>query len=490
MELLLSVICYHGDESFLEVWFEQVLTEELKRCPYFSVLSILLNSGTSHPFVESVNFSDLQELSHEGGHSSPRAQMTDLILTYLPSLHGRCTERQLRTAVDFVLRHGSETNNVSFTVAKLINCAGAVADDTLVCQLAADSVIRLVLEQLSASTSGCSVNIVEDQKLFKKEKQRVSEELSNSIDFFLDRSLKKTSALKAAATMLFASIFKSDDKLFAVCIRKMNALARRDDHTALSPAASTIIEAFFDDCLNSLEGLSNVAAIWRDVAAALQVFIVPIKGKSTNDLPHRLCRVLDFVEAPASYSWAWRDVVRLLVLFMSTNWELLDCEEKQQRKIVEKIRTFLSSVLSAVAWKDEEVVRRVSQRWSILFSCWEYIPRSVRPSLMKRLLSEEDLEFLRKLSRRIIVGKVKVDKAVLESALSFYLKYIPSLTDGARQLEEILNWEALVCLQRAGVPLDVALAQLSVGKSHSLQSSISASWMEITRNFCRLLRVL
>ncbi|KAL6742878.1 hypothetical protein Aduo_015977 [Ancylostoma duodenale] len=332
MELLLSISCYHGDESFLDVWFEQVLTEELKRCPYCAVLSILLNSQNSHSFVDSVDFSDIQELSNEGGHSSPRAQMTDLILTYLPSLHGRCTERQLRTAVDFVLRHGFETNNVSFTIGKLINSAGAVADDTLVCQLVADSLIRLVLEQLSAS----------------------------------------------AAAMLFANVFKNDDKLFAVCIRKMNALARTE-HTALPSPASSLIEAFFDDCLNSLEGLSNVAEIWRDVAAALLTFVVPIKEKFTDDLPHRLCPVLDFVDAPASYSWAWRDVVRL--------------------------------------------------------------------------------------SKRIIVGKVEMDKAVLECALNFYLKYIPSLTEGARQLEEMLNWEALLSLQRAGVSLDVALAQLPAEKA-------------------------
>ncbi|EYB92783.1 hypothetical protein Y032_0190g1262 [Ancylostoma ceylanicum] len=505
VELLLSVSCYHGDESFLEVWFEQVLTEELKRCPYFAVLSHLLISQNRHPFVDSINFADLQELPREGEHLSLRTQVADLILTYLPSLHSRCTERQLQAALDFVLRHGFETKNVSCAVGKLIDCAGAMADDTLICQLAADSIIRLILEQLSASTSGCSLSIVQHQQAPEKAKQRISEDLSSSIYSFLDRSLKKKSAFKTnvrqaveplvdafcilplrstagssvrhylAATVLFANIFKSDGKLFPVCIRKMIAFARSDENTILSPAASSLIEAFLDICLDALEGLSIAAEIWRDVATAWSIFAVSIKGKDVDDIPHRLCPVLDFMESSAPYTWAWRDVVRLSVLFTFTKWELLEGEEEQQRMISEKIRTLISSAMASVVWKDEDGVRRGSERWSILFSCWEYIPRGVRIPIMKRLLNEKNLDFLRKLSRRIIVGKVEVDRVVLESALNFYLKYIPSLIEEPRQLEEILDWNALLYLQRAGVSLDVALAHLSVGKVVELLRFCSAN---------------
>lgn len=42
--------------------------------------------------------------------------MADLILTYLPSLRSRCTARQLRAAVDFVLRQAFETNDVSLCI--------------------------------------------------------------------------------------------------------------------------------------------------------------------------------------------------------------------------------------------------------------------------------------------------------------------------------------------------------------------------------------
>ncbi|ETN82275.1 hypothetical protein NECAME_02012 [Necator americanus] len=121
-------------------------------------------------------------------------------------------------------------------------------------------------------------------------------------------------------------------------------------------------------------------------------------------------------------------------------------------------------MLSTVQWDDKEQVRSVSEQLRILFLYWDFIPRSVRPSVMKKLLTEEDVKLLSKLTTRIISGKIGVEKKVLESAINFYMKYIPILCEGIRPLEEILGYDSLVCLLRSGVSLDVTLAQFSVEK--------------------------
>lgn len=53
------------------------LLQELKRCPYFGALSLLLTSQSRHLFIDSINFADLKEISHDGGFLSLRAQVWD-----------------------------------------------------------------------------------------------------------------------------------------------------------------------------------------------------------------------------------------------------------------------------------------------------------------------------------------------------------------------------------------------------------------------------
>ncbi|KAK6753545.1 hypothetical protein RB195_012875 [Necator americanus] len=497
-ELLLATRSYRAEERVKDLWFEQVITKDTRRCPYFATLSLLLSSDNRKHIDDLVEASALQKLpTSERGNMCLRTQMSDVILCYFSSLYNRCSRRQMEVFLDFVLLHGFEMRKISNVIEELMHCIDKMANDVPAYQLMANSIMRLLLKHMFATNSepflDDYLDFLRNIQHCEGDEKKSSEHLKN-IAHFLDHVVKNkwapafsvSPAVKSlvsaffglplqfssepsrgyylAAAFLLINVFKSsDDALFKAGIRMIRDLIRGIESNVSLNAEFSTLELFFNNCLYFLKGLPNGDATWKDVASILCVVVTSNTDKS-DAFYH--CPALTYMEHSRK-DFSWAQVVSLSVLFMSTRWkELLKCSkhDKQQLKIVKKIRLLLSTMLSTVPWDDKEQVRSVSEQLCILYVYWDFIPRSVRPSVMKKLLTEEDVKLLSKLTTRIISGKIGVEKKVLESAINFYLKYIPILCEGIRPLEEVLGYDSLVCLLRSGVSLDVILAQFSVEK--------------------------
>ncbi|KAE9414458.1 hypothetical protein Angca_001793, partial [Angiostrongylus cantonensis] len=118
-------------------------------------------------------------------------------------------------------------------------------------------------------------------------------------------------------------------------------------------------------------------------------------------------------------------------------------------------------ILRSIDWKNADRVQASAERWSVIFSCWEDIPRFCRRSMVNKLLVGNDVKSLRKLTSSIIAGEFNFDKIVIDRALTFQLKYLPFVYERARNLENIIDWKVLLYLQRVGISLDVPISILS-----------------------------
>ncbi|VDK69447.1 unnamed protein product [Cylicostephanus goldi] len=89
---------------------------------------------------------------------------------------------------------------------------------------------------------------------------------------------------------------------------------------------------------------------------------------------------------------------------------------------------------------------------------------------MKSLIDRKDVKILRRLTARIIEGKVEAPKSLMEAAFEFHLKYVPLLSEGQHSLDDVLDYNSLVTMLRAGISVDAALTQLSAEKVKDILS--------------------
>ncbi|VDM60879.1 unnamed protein product [Angiostrongylus costaricensis] len=141
-------------------------------------------------------------------------------------------------------------------------------------------------------------------------------------------------------------------------------------------------------------------------------------------------------------------LIRFSALLVTTKWEALSkSPEEVQTEILGKIRNkYLCEILHSIDWKNADRVQPSAERW---------------------------------LTSSIIAGEFNFEKIVVDRALTFQLKYLPFVYEGARNLENIIDWKVLLYLQRVGISLDVPISILSTERVLELLATCSSE-LEIT----------
>ncbi|CAJ0589976.1 unnamed protein product [Cylicocyclus nassatus] len=496
VELLLCMECYHGQEYCSDIWFERVLTKEMERFPFFAAVSAIMSSRERNE--EIVSLSSLQELNDGHEHVSLRLQMNDLLLSHLSSFCSRCSVEQMRTFVEFLLRHSLAENSLAKVMEKLRDSSKAITNNVMDL-LIADTIINLSVEQISAMNkefdpsifssldTSCNIHTLEQQQTSH------SDEISKKFGACLSRILKMKPPSRKEVTeildslvsaycslplhlapphfmpkylifsILFSNIFQSiGNKIFASCLGVIEKLTRG---IRILPLKTALLRKLCDSWLVFVEE-SSVSGFCRDIANALS----GIFALSRSDTASKLCPALDILENFNQETCSRSKTVSLYILFASTDWEKLAEDKKENAAVLEKIRSHYASMLSSVNWKDSESMQCCSEQCSLILSCWDSVPRSVRPVLMKSLINRKDVKILRKLTTRIIEGKVEAGKILMKEAFDFHLKYIPLLSEGQHSLDDVLDYNSLVIMLRAGISVDVALTQMSTEKVKDILS--------------------
>ncbi|VDM66512.1 unnamed protein product [Strongylus vulgaris] len=429
---------------------------------------------------------------------------------------------------EFLIWQSIEDNNISLVSDRLQSSSKVLADNILCCRFIADAIIHLAVDQFLARSSELDSSFISTLDAFRRLQFSTVGELSdvdvsknaasfldklfrqkwatNGVSFpamnsllilYCDLPLYSTPAFcrykYLAATAFFLITFSDNDSnVFEACMEIMEKLSRSVCTLSLEP---TVVGDFFTHRLAFLEKLPSAGQAWRKVANAWSAVIAICNHNLNEDSINRLCPALSFTEISATDCWTWEQVIRSLKYFLSDTlacflnvFELyIMTDLYATTQIVNKSKTQLLSVLfKSTKWeellgsdeeqiigvleKDNNIVQHYSGRWSVLFLCWDDVPRNVRSSLMKKFFDKKDVKILRRLTNCMIDRKLKVDKITLQSALNFHLKYIPMLS--GRSLED-LDWKSLICLQRAGVSADGALTQLPAEKVGLLVKCLS-----------------
>ncbi|KAK6057171.1 hypothetical protein COOONC_05315 [Cooperia oncophora] len=124
---LLIVSKWYRDEDLSKLWLEKTYSTEMKKCPYMSALTVLLDPQGA----EGIKFelSSLMELpSSEIKELCLRSQAVDLFLTYLPSYYTCCSHKLLRVLIEFIILHYIRADNLSSLVKDIIYATDSIAD--------------------------------------------------------------------------------------------------------------------------------------------------------------------------------------------------------------------------------------------------------------------------------------------------------------------------------------------------------------------------
>ncbi|WKY09226.1 hypothetical protein Q1695_001969 [Nippostrongylus brasiliensis] len=523
LETTLAAGCYRS-ESFPKLYFEEAITKKMKSCPYMKALTILQSPSVSGAVV--IDSEELQDLpSSEIEPLCMRSQMADLVLTFLPSFCTHCGRKELKTLLHFLVLEYSRTNKISSLIRDVTRVTRPLTGDSAVWCLIFENLVQLLVDDLppASADDDSLVNLLRssllavlsmeesersDIKLAKpikryfmrvKEKNKVfgisGESVIGALSELPSRAIRGSSSIQYSIVMLIcASVSQSiNSLLFATNVRILADLVSQADVRMFLKRASFVELIDFNLWIQSLEK-ADMSANWRYLVS----FMSGLFGENENDSiaeeneseEDRLCPALEIFQAEDTECWSWQHVTRFMVLLSTTKWnKFLKCPEKNQGEVLAKIRNlYVAPMVSAAQWKDKDHVKSFAERWSVLFTCWEVIPRECRQPLMRKLLWDDEIKSIRKFSYRVLNGKYDLDKTIVDRAVTFQLKYLSGLTDGKYGIDSIIDWSVLVYQQSIGVPVSAMVSQLSVEKALELLSNLSE--MEVTEDVLAVLKQL
>ncbi|KAK6013068.1 hypothetical protein OSTOST_21682 [Ostertagia ostertagi] len=102
---------------------------------------------------------------------------------------------------------------------------------------------------------------------------------------------------------------------------------------------------------------------------------------------------------------------------------------------------------------------------TLRFAVKAAVSRVQRPQSRRRLrvLSVCQQGCIERFADHVIRGKLQLDSAIVDQAVTFRLKYLIAL-DGAQTLESIADWKVLLYLQKINASVDIVISLLSVEK--------------------------
>ncbi|KAJ1353400.1 hypothetical protein KIN20_010018 [Parelaphostrongylus tenuis] len=503
---LIAVELYHNERKSVEIWFEKTLSKGMKRHPYMAAISLLLDSSHTDCSDKVIELSAFEELpTHDRKEMCLREQTSNLIMSFLSSYVSRCTREQLLIYLEFVISERLRKKNISSLVNEIRQATNALADDASIWDIVLEALVRTLAERLLLKGSELvdpidhrlagalqTVSFLEeaDHKMYLKVstgalreyfehgaklKWEFDEVLSSDeealLSAFLSVPIQSLSSFAAERYTIVAAMIAlrtrfTHEELFSSSIHQLGLIVSKSPALNFLADLHILDSTLFCSWYTTLEGHSNAFLISKDISKVLSRVIEVFCSKQSDKETHYLCPALRFFKGKApSSGWSWTQIVRFSALLISTKWEeLLKSPEEAQAEILQKIRNlYVCEAQRSIDSKSIDRVQQCAERWSVLFSCWEDIPRSCRKSVMRKLLNDDDVKSLRKLASAIIAGKFDLDRTVVD-----------------RLLHSSLNWEVLLYLQRVGIRLDIPIAILSVNKVLELLT-VCPSELEMTK---------
>uniref|UniRef100_A0A7I5ECX9 DUF2428 domain-containing protein n=1 Tax=Haemonchus contortus TaxID=6289 RepID=A0A7I5ECX9_HAECO len=499
---LLLVAKWYRDGNKSEMQLEKTFSAEMLKCPYMAALTILLKPQSSTRPNARIELSALMDLpSNDIRELCLCSQAVDLISSFLPSYYTYCCHEQMQTMLEFIILQYMETCNLSSLVLDIKHATDCLAEVDILWGIILKLLCRHLAKMLSREVSdknsiiGVLILVLKNLSTFEEDGESSLKTLSAPIQSFihqgygqkwtskklghhptslataicdLPHQAERSPLTKPYAIVVLALAIateSSDLTLFASAIRVLQSLARQTEIRQIFMHVF-IRDGFFADQWLFLHEAEYPSELCKDVIEFLcSASEMDCSGsKIFNDDIHNVCPALKYFECQNDVLWSWRQVMRLLVLLSTTRWEnLLQCSDHFKDDVFAKIRNrYLVDMVSGIDWKNEELLNSHAERWSILFTCWKAIPRSIRGSTIAVLL-KNDLEKIKRFARHLIKGKLQLNGAIVNDAIVFYLKYLTA-ADERHSLESIIDWITLRNLQKTEASLEVVLPLLSIEK--------------------------